>query len=81
MSNSKFGSIDTGDRAVSQKYGVNVREGFLKERLQRTLEVLEGVHEGTFNRREPIRRETAQQTGEDFLGSVVSKGVGDEKKY
>ena len=81
MSNSKFGSIDTGDGAVSQNYGANVRERFLKDRLQRTREVLEGVHEGTFNRREPIRRETAQHIVEEFLGSVVSKGIGDEKKY
>ena len=81
MSNSKFGSIDTGDRAVSQKYGVNVREGFLKERLQRTLQVLLGVHEGILNRQEPIRLETAQHIVETFLGSVVSQGVGDEKKY
>ena len=84
MSDSKVGSyffVDTEDETVSQTYGVYVREGFLKDRLQRTLQALEGVHEGTLNRREPIRREMAQHIVEDFLGSVVSQGVGDEKKY
>ena len=79
MSHSKVGS--TEDEIVSQAYGVNVREAFLKDRLQRTLWVLEGMHEGTLNRREPIKRETAQHIVEDFLGSVVSKGVGDKKRY
>ena len=84
MSGSKSGPyfvVDTENGAVSQNYGVNVRERFLKDQLQRTLQALEGVHEGTLNRREPIRREMAQHIVEDFLGSVVSQGVGDEKKY
>ncbi len=79
MPHSKVGS--TEDETVSQAYGVNVREAFLKDRLQRTLWALESVHQGTLNRRGSIREKMAQHIVEDFLGSVVSKVVGDEKKH
>ena len=64
MSDSKVGSyffVDKEDETVSQTYGVNVREEFLKDRLHRTLRALESAHECTLNRQELlIKRKTAR---------------------
>ena len=84
MSEVKLGPylfVEIEDRAVSQKYGVKIREGFFKDRLQMTLKALEGMSDGTLNRRDPIKRAMAEQIVEEFLGSVLARGLGEKKKY
>ena len=46
-----------------------------------TLKALEGMSDGTLNRREPIKRAMAEQIVEEFLGSVLARDVGEKKKY
>ena len=46
-----------------------------------TLKALEGMRDDTLNRREPIKRALAEQIVEEFLGSVLARGVGENKKY